>query len=282
MTWLYLSIASALCFSALGLFSRIVSVDSKNPRAFSLAFNLTTICMAILLFLITGAYKRIILPTQTEAWVYFLIGGFFYGMFERWRFYATKALDASIYSIMTNLSVVIAFIMSLFLYQETLTISKFLGFIFIMLSLFLIIDRKKSKISLKAIFLGLITSTLLGVANAVDKKGAIYFSPEMYNLLLWTVPFIVLYYPSININDIKREFRKFSWKIVLLSFFNFFGYYLMLRALFMAEAIKVIPIVQISTIFTVIAGIFLLNEKDQIPKKIIASVIAVLGVYLLV
>jgi len=38
---------------------------------------------------------------------------------------------------------------------------------------------------------------------------------------------------------------------------------------------------QLSTIMTVIAGIFLLNEKSNLLKKIIAGVIAVAGVFLL-
>jgi len=78
MTWLYYSLGAALCYASLNILSRIVSVDSKNPRALSLAFNLVSIFMAVILFLLTGAYKRIIFPSQTEVWVYLLIAAFFY------------------------------------------------------------------------------------------------------------------------------------------------------------------------------------------------------------
>src|SRR3989339_553550 len=193
MTWLYLSLGSAICYACLSIFSRIVSVDSKNPRALSLAFNLVSVLMAILLFLLMGSYKRITFPFQTEAWIYLLIAAFFYGMFERLRFFATKMLDASVYSIISNLSVIVAFFLSLFLYKETLTLSKLAGFILILVSLFLVVERKKSKISFKAIFIGLATSFLLGIGWGLDKKGAIFFSPETYNILIWNVSFIFLY-----------------------------------------------------------------------------------------
>lgn len=281
MTWLYLSLGSAICYACVNIFSRVVSVDSKNPRALTLAFNLISIIMAVLLFILTGSYKKISLPTQTEAWVYLLIASFFYGIFERFRFFATKLLDASVYSIIGNLSVVVAFFLSLFLYKETLTLSKSAGFILIMLSLFLVVERKKSRISFKALFVGLTTSLVLGIGLGLDKKGAIFFSPETYNVLLWIVPFIVIYFPYIKIKDIKIEFKKFSWKIVLLSFFNFASYYLGLKAFFLADATKVIPIIQLSTILTVIVGIFLLKERSNLFKKILAGMIAVLGVFLL-
>jgi drug/metabolite transporter (DMT)-like permease len=288
MTWLYLSLGSALCFACLNLLSRVVSVDSKNPRALSLAFNLVSIAMATALFLLTGSYNKLSWPTQTQAWIYFLIAAFVYGMFERLRFYAAKLLDASIYSVIGNLSVVMAFFLSLFLYQEIFTVSKFIGFVLILIALLLVVgnkpgDRqgKKLKISFKGIWLGILTSALIGIGWSLDKKGAIFFNPETYNIMTWTVPFIILYFPSIKIKDVKDEFKIFSWKIVLLSFFNVAGYYLSLKALLLTEATKVIPVIQLSTLMTVIAGIFFLNEKTNLNKKILAGIIAVVGVFLL-
>lgn len=281
MTWLYLSLATALCYACLNIFSRIVSVDSKNPRALSIAFNLVSTVMAVILLLLTGSFKNLSLPTQTEAWIYFLIAAFFYGIFERLRFFATKMLDASIYSIIGNISVIIAFSISLILYNETLTISKFAGSFLILLSLLMVIEIKKSKISVKSLIVGLIASIAVGIAMGLDKKGATFFNPEVYNLLLWVAPLIILYVPGITFKEIKDQFKKFSWKIYLLSFFNFIGFYLGLKAFLLAEATKVIPVIQLSTIMTVIVGIFLLKERNNLFKKIIAGVIAVIGVFLL-
>ncbi|EKE13784.1 MAG: hypothetical protein ACD_12C00820G0001 [uncultured bacterium] len=281
MTWLYLSLATAFCYACLNIFSRVVSVDSKNPRALSIAFNLVSTVMALILLLLTGSFKNFSLPTQAEAWVYFLIAAFFYGIFERLRFFATKMLDASIYSIIGNISVIIAFSISLILYNETLTISKFAGSFLILLSLLMVVEIKKSKISVKSLVVGLIASIAVGIAMGLDKKGATFFNPEVYNLLLWVAPLIILYVPGITFKEINDEFKKFSWKIYLLSFFNFIGFYLGLKAFLLAEATKVIPVIQLSTIMTVIAGIFLLKEKNNLFKKIIAGIIAVIGVFLL-
>jgi drug/metabolite transporter (DMT)-like permease len=281
MTWLYYALGASISFTFLSILSRTLTVESKNPRAFSIVFNIICIIMSLILFVGAGSYKVFALPTRIDAWIFLLIASFFYGLNERFRFLISKLLEASIYSIIGNISVIMAFIISFFLYKETLTLTKLLGSIMILFSLLLVTELKKSKISARGLFLGIITSIYLGIAMSLDKKGAIFFNPETYNILLWVVPFIVLYFPGINLKELKIEYKKFSWRIILLAFFNFIGFYLGLKAFMLAEATKVIPIIQTCTIFTVITGVFLLKERSNLTKKIIAGVIAVVGVFLL-
>jgi drug/metabolite transporter (DMT)-like permease len=237
--------------------------------------------MSIILLVVTNSYRLFSLPTRIDAWVFLLIASFFYGLNERFRFLISKLLEASVYSIVINITVIMAFIISLFLYGERLTITKLLGSALILLSTFLVSEIKRSKISAKGLSLAIMTSVMLGIAFSLDKKGAIFFSPETYNILGWIVPFIVLYFPGIKVEEIKAEFKQFSWKIILLAFFNFIGFYLGLKAFILADATKVIPIIQLSTIITVIIGVFFLKEKNHFYKKILAGVLAVVGVFLL-
>ncbi|MFA6081392.1 MAG: DMT family transporter [Patescibacteria group bacterium] len=281
MTWLYYSLGAAISLAFLNILSRILTVKSRNPRAFSIVFNIICIIMSLILFIVVGSYRAFSLPTRIDAWIYLLIASFFYGLNERFRFLISKILEASIYSIISNITVIIAFFISFFLYKESLTVTKLLGSIFILFSLLLVSELKKSKISSKGIFLGVLTSIYLGVAMSLDKKGAIFFNPETYNILLWVVPFIVLYFPGIKIEEIKVEFKQFSWRIILLAFFNFVGFYFGLKAFILADATKVIPVIQTTTLMTVIAGIFLLKERSYLPKKILAGIIAIAGVFLL-
>lgn len=281
MTWLYYSLGAAVCYALLNIFSRVLTIESKNPRAFSLVFNMICIIMSLILFIFTESYKVFALPTRMEAWTFLLIASFFYGINERLRFYISKLLEASVYAIINNISVIISFFISLFLYKEILTVPKLFGSILIFFSLFLVSEIKKSNIPTKGLFLGVVTSIYIGIAMSLDKKGAIFFNPETYNVLLWVVPFIVLYFPGIKINEIKAEFKKFSWKIVMLAFFNFLGFYLGLKAFMLSDATKVIPVVQTATLMTVIGGIFLLKEKSNLLRKIIAGIIAISGVFLL-
>jgi uncharacterized membrane protein len=281
MTWLYYAVGTAFFYALLNIFSRVLMIESKNPRAFALAFNIICIIMSIILFIFTGSYKSFSLPVRVEAWMFMIVASFFYGLNERLRFYIAKILEASIYSIVGNISVIVAFVISLFLYKETLTVSKFIGSLLILISIILVSEIKKTKISTKGLGLAILTSIYVGIAMGLDKKGAIYFNAETYNILLWILPFIVLYFPSIKIDEIINQYKIFTWKIVMLAFFNFAAFYFSLRALILADATKVIPVIQLATIFTVIIGIFFLKERNNLLKKILTGVIAVVGVFML-
>ncbi|MEK7597737.1 MAG: EamA family transporter [Patescibacteria group bacterium] len=147
MTWLYLSLGSALSFTSLTLLSRVVSVKSKNPRALSVVFNSIAILMAIIIFFTTGANKNFSLPKGFSPYFYLFLACLFYGLNERLRFYASKYLEASLFAIVSNISVVIAFIVALFLYNESITTNKMLGFLLIMASLLLVSFERIKKIN---------------------------------------------------------------------------------------------------------------------------------------
>ncbi len=281
MTWLYLSLGSALSFASLTLLSRIVSVKSKNPRALSIVFNLIAFLMALMIFFITGANKNFSLPTKFEPYLYLSIACLFYGLYERIRFYVAQVLEASLVSIINNVSLAVAFFTAAFIYSEVMTINKIGGFLLILTALFLVSVNKVSKINRRGILLAILANVFLGIGWALDKKGVIFFSPETYNVLVWFFPLFVLYFPYLKFSDIKKEIKISSWKIVLLSFLNVIGYFIQLKAQALADATRVIPIVQTSTLLTVIFGIIILKEKDNLFKKILAGVIAMIGVFLL-
>jgi uncharacterized membrane protein len=62
---------------------------------------------------------------------------------------------------------------------------------------------------------------------------------------------------------------------------NVLAYFLMLKALETQEATRIIPLIQISTLSTILLGIVLLKEKQNVYQKIIAGLLAVIGVYFL-
>jgi drug/metabolite transporter (DMT)-like permease len=282
MNWFFLAIGSALNFSALSLLSRLVSVKSKNPRAMSFVFNLTAIAMSLIIFFAVEGHKKFVLPNRVEPYLFLSIPVLFYGLFERLRFYATKALEASHLTIVNNVSLLVAVTIAFFLYSEKLTLNYFIGFLLIITALLLVSLDKISVINWKGVMIGVIANVMLGIGWALDKKMLGYFNTETYNLFAWLFPLIILYLPSLSFSEIKKEFKLSSWKIVLLAFFNVAGYFLNLKALILADATRVFPVAQTSTIFTVIFGIILLKEKKFLIRKIFAGVIAVIGVYLLV
>lgn len=286
VTWFIYATSSIAFFTTLTLLQRVLAVDSKNPRAMAVIFNFIAGIFAALIFFATGAYKSFRLPSGYTPWLTLFIASLMYGLYERGRFYVAKMLDASVYTIVSNICLVVAFIGSLILYSEVLTARKIIGAFFIIAALLLVSYKKKIKekrgTPIQGIILAVVIFTLLGLGWMLDKMGTIYFNADTYNILIWLVPIIFIYFPYIKFEKIKNELKIASWKIVVLAALNVVGYLLQLKALELQEATRVIPIVQTYTLFTVLFGILILKERENIFRKIIAGLIAISGVYFLV
>ncbi|HJY98595.1 MAG TPA: DMT family transporter [Patescibacteria group bacterium] len=284
MTWLFWATSSILFFSALILLQRTLSIDSKYPRAMAVVFNFWGILFALLISFATGAYRNISFPSEPVAWIFMFTAVIMYSLFERGRFLASKLLEASVTATISNISLVVAFVGSIFLYSEALTFGKIVGTALILLALVLVATAGgiHKKVPLKSLGIGVIISVFLGLAWMLDKKGALFFSPDLYNILVWLLPLFFVYFPYIKNSELKYEALRGSWKLILLAGINVTGYLLQLKALETGDATRIIPIVQTSTLITVLMGILFLKEREHVWRKIISSIIALAGVFFLV
>ncbi len=282
MNWFLYTMGTVFLFTSYNLLQRKLAIQAKNPRVMAVAFLGIAATMALVIFFIGGSYKSFSLPTQSEAWIALLVAIFSYGMFERYKFTAAKLLDASVLSTIGNLSVLVAVVGSIFIYGESISVQKFIGGFLVILSLLLVsFHKKRVKLSTKGILAAIFINIMLGIGWMLDKKGAEYFNINTYNIFVWTIPILFVYFPHIPLKALREELKTASWKIYLLAAINVAGYLLQLKALTLAEATRVIPIVQTSTLFTVIIGVIVLKERDSMAKKFIAGCMAVIGVYFL-
>ena len=283
MNGIVFALGSIVFFTILCLLQRKLAIEVNNPRAMSIIFNANASVVAILIFFLTGSQTNFVLPTKTEAWIVLAIVCLLYGLFERGRFVAAKLVDASTMATVGSVSTLVAFVGSIFLYSETLTLSKFGGVLLILISLVLVsIAKTENKSNTKNILITLLVYTTLGLGWMLDKKGTMLFNACTYNILVWTVPLIFVYFPKIGFQQLKEEYKKVSGRVFILASVNVLAYFLELKAFETMEATTVLPIVQTSTIFTIVLAIFLLNEKQNVLKKLIAGILSFVGVYLLV
>lgn len=265
----------------MNIVQRRVAVESKNPRASSIAFLISGAVVAMILFLFTHE-DQFSFPLHIPALITLAIATIAYGIFERGRFAAAKMLDASIFTTVINISIVVTFLCSILFLSEAVTLQNLFGVLLIFIAL-LLVSYAKSKIPLskKGILYTCIISVFLGIAWVMDKKATLYFDPGLYALLMWTLPILIIAPPSLPLTQVRKEFQSAGKGIVFMATLNVLGYFCQLRALSLADATLVMPLIQLSTLTTVIAGILILKETENIPKKIFAGVLALLGAYLL-
>lgn len=284
MTWFYFSLISAVGYALVSLLSRVIAVESDHPRELSVVFNLISGMIALVIFFVSSGYVNFNLPKDPQAYIYLFVILLFYGLYERFRFKTSKYLEVSTQGTLNNIFIVVAFVIALFIYSEVITADKIFGFIFVLVGILLVTVNKSKKINSMGLFYGVLANVSVGIAWSLDKKGISYFNPDLYNLLVWVAPIIVIsFFPLIKLSVVKKIIRKDFKQISLISFLNVGAYLFNLKALVVGgEVTKVISIVQTSTIITIILGIIFLKEREHIVKKTVAGLIAIIGVFLLV
>lgn len=279
--WLILSLAAVLVFTTVNLLMRVLAVKSEHPRTFSVIFNSWGALFAILFFvaeLPTITFPKS-LPTNHLLLIFLAVVS--YGLYERTHFSARKHLDASTIAILFRLATLIAFIGSLLFFKERISVWQLFGAASLLSSAALVIHKNPHLRLHRPLFIALFSAVALGVAWMLDKPGSQGLPASLYSFIIWVAPLGIIALPSLSFKQLRREAIIGGWKIALLAFLNVFGYFIYLKALSLENAARIIPITSSTGTLTVLAGIFILNEKTFIKKKILAGALMFIGILLL-
>ncbi len=165
MDWFIYSLSSVVFFTILNILQRTMAVDMKYPRAASFIFNSFAIALALMFYLVFDFKNKIPLPVGINPWLVVVFVSVVYGSFERLRFVIAKLVDASTLTLIGNITVVVAFVGSIFVYSEKLTINKILGAILILFSIILVSlnTKKHKKLSVKGLVLSILLFSVMGL-----------------------------------------------------------------------------------------------------------------------
>jgi len=281
MPWYIYALLSTLFFAAQDLLMRVLAVKSGIPRVFSVVFNLWGAFFAILAFIIQGGSFTDLKSLTSTNIILIICAVILYGLYERTHFSARKGVDASSFSIIFRLTTVIAFIGSILFLHESITINKFMGASLIIGASFLLLYKNiKLKIS-RSFWLAILSALLLGIVLVIDKPASASIQPALYSFLVWCFPVFIVAFPNVPLKQLKKEFSIGGWKVALTALLNVTGYMFFIQALAMTDASRVVVVDSLTGIFVVLGGIVLLKEHDHFWRKIIAAIIAFVGVYLL-
>lgn len=277
--WIYLALGTAFLFAINSILGRVLATRSANPRAFALIYN-TIGGIFVLSFFIFDHSK--FYGINWQILLLLLLDICVYGIFNRFEFYARRNIDASTYSVLSRLTPVITFVLSILFLKETLNFNKILALIVIILGNILAVITKKGIKFSSGMKYAALTIISLGVAMTIDKKISGNFPLPLYAFLAYLPPNIFLYYfPKLKFSDIKSEFKLAGYKVFLLAGINVCGYFMLIKSYAYGEVSNIVLLISTSTIITVFLGIFLLKEKDRLWQKILAALLVTAGVLLL-
>jgi len=280
MTWLTYASLSIFFSIATNLLTRVLAVKSDNTRAFAFVYGVFTTTIAAFLFIPHVDFGNI--SASTKIVLLIILASALYGIFDRTQFSARKHIDASTLSILFRGSALITFFASILILGESITLNKMLGATLIVLAN-IILSYKDRTLKIKKEWLYAIPPVVtLGLVYVIDKVVVQSFPSELYNVIVWITPLLFVYFPYIPKKQLKREFKVGPLWIALAATANVLTYYFILKAFELYEASRIVMVTSTSTIFVVLAGVLLLKERDHIPQKLMASIVAVGGILLII
>lgn len=274
--WILISIVAGLASNAFHFFSRLFLKDGEDSTVFAFQFQVVRV---IFFGIMTLFDFHVTWSSHTFVLLLLL------GISELISIYSLAKMHEhshlSISSIITRIRLVWVPILAFFILHEHLSLPQYIGIIVIFFGLCVVQAPHKILMD-QGIKYAYIFSFITAVIAILTKLLTPLASLPFILLCMGMVPAIILPLAMKNrISRIKNGFRvkvktKFAAFIV-----NIASVYLLFYAYKIGPVSPATGIYQSMMIVSVLAGIFLLNEKTDIKKKLIGSVITLVGVLFL-
>lgn len=282
MSWLIFSLLALIFFVIYDVAGRYLATRSDNPQAFAVIYNLGVALMSPIIFLFDHT-----LPTSITPYIIFMtiLGLLIWGLNGRYEYFAKKHTEASVFSIVIKLGPVISFFLAIIFLKESFTLAKLAGVVLIVIAniILLLGNLHHTKIDLKGVRYTLLLAMILSVAWLFDAVNVKAWGVGVFCMFSFFAPVIMSsFFPTIKKLELKHELVLTPWwQFLVLGFFNLVGYGFMLKALTLGEASNVMPIATSTTPLVVLIGVIFLGERDFLWRKVFASILVVLAIYLM-
>lgn len=220
------------------------------------------------------------------GWAGMVASGLIYAavMYPTYRSYTY--LEAAEVRILSQLINPWTIFLGIVLFSEAISFSNGIGIALIVAGIAVAtVFNGKRKLSPTGIELVLITVALTGLASAADKLASPYFPPLVYAILPFGMPAI---FASAIVLRRKKGVKKFaayaskSWKISsMIGGTNILAYFGVLMAFRLLPLSVASPIIGTNVVFSVLAGMWLLGEKENWERKALGAALALVGIAVL-
>jgi drug/metabolite transporter (DMT)-like permease len=279
-TWQFNIICSLI---GIVIFNQFYKLAVKNAKRDGAATVLLQIIGGVSVLCLLP-FLPIIFPSDIKVYLLLFLASIFYGLNDRLETTSRKHIEVSVFSILGQLSTVFLILIGLIIFKEPFTLSKILGAgLILFANIFLFYEKGSLKLN-KYILIGVLSKLLFTVAVSVDIGISGRFNLPFYIMLTFLVPaFYIFFGERIKFSEIIYEYKSSSKRnyIItgaawgLLSFFY-------LRSFQFGEVTIIVPIQATSVLINVLVAYFFLKERSHGLKKIITSILVVIGIILTV
>jgi len=264
------------------LYNQYYKVSTKSVTKDG-ALTILLELIASIFCIILIPFFEIKIPKNLSSYLFFCIAIIFYALNNRLSTTSRKGIEASTYSIIKQLSTVFMIFAGLLFFKEPFSLYKILGaFLIVFSNILVFYSRNIFKLN-KYILLGIIANICMTIALFIDVNYSNYFNLPIYVLLTLLVPSILtLLFEKIKVKDIILEYKNSNKLSIFITGMSWsFMMIFKLLAYKFGKVILVAPLCSLTVILNIFIGYILLKEKGNLIKKIISSIIIIIGIILI-
>ena len=281
--WYFFVLSSVIAIS-FGEIGQKLSVTSKlNLSARTINFSIAAMQMVL-----ASAYVLLFVPNpdfslsaiQLLQLVFSGILSFFF--FDA-LYSSYKGNSASISQVIFSFSAILSSILGIILFNETVTIFKFIGILLILAGVIFASIKKGEKIS-RYNLLALLAAFIYAILTNNDKSFATAINPHVYQVL--SMPVFLIVSLLFSGKKIMKEIRLIDMSLFRSILLSTIAFTISNKLTYLAystggEVGRVDAINNSTIIFIIILEVLILKDKSNLRTKIIASMLTVSGVLIL-
>lgn len=262
--------------TGLNQFYKLTTRTMRNASAQTVGLQL----VAGLSCLIFMPFFEFRFPSNPLAYLFLGLSCIFYAINNFMIANVRKNLEASTVGILQQSHTVLMTLAGFVLFGEQVTLFKIIGILMIVGGNVLMFWQQKKTKEMKYVWMGLLAYACNVAAGLIDVGYSGDFNLPFYAAFLYIIPALFIFIGSrIRIVDIIKEYKRANKRNYFITGFCWgIGYFVLLIAYSMGEVSVVAPLASLSVFSNVIVGYFWLKEKDRLAKKIIAAILAILGI----
>ena len=279
MEWLIFVILYLFFYVIFNQTYKMATKSLTKPGALTILLQLIS-SLSILLLI---PFFEMKIPNDPKIYLFLGLSIIFYTISDRVNTTVRSGIEASTFSVITQLSTVFMIVAGVLFFKEPFVLNKFIGAILIVFSNVLIFFKKGNGKPNKYVLLGIFANVCFSIALFLDVNNSDKFNLPIYVALTLGIPTILIeIFEKIKFSDIKEEYNKGNKKAIWITAITWsLSIVAQLRAYQLGEVSIVAPLCALSVILNVIVGYFFLKEKDDMLKKIIAALLIILGIILI-
>jgi len=264
------------------IFTQLFKIIIKNSKSKGSITVLVQFIAGITSILISTLFKYT-WSTDWKVYLTLIVACIFYSISDRMNTTVRNGIEASTFSIISQLATVFMILAGLIFFKEPFVLKKIIGATLIILSNIFIFYKKGNQKLNKYVILGIISNIAYAIALFIDVNISNNFNLALYvSTTLLVSSLFIFIFEKIKFNDIKQEVQNsnkplliitgVSWSIMLIC---------QLNAYKLGNVTTVAPLCALTVIGNVIVSYIFLKEQNDLPKKIIAAITIIISVFLI-